>query len=418
MTKENPFQVLLDFKLPKKIMRCIADCGGEVRFCGGALRDALRDAWLGNVPDLDCIDVDMATTLPPDQARSALELAGLRVFPTGIDHGTITVLDPEGGDKVEVTTLRIDRDTDGRHAEVAFTDDWEADSCRRDFTINSLYLTEGGELIDFHGGEKDLQRGVIRFVGEADERIREDYLRILRFIRFYGAFGKTPIDGATESSLRKHKARLAGLSGERVQAEMKGIVKTGSVEAIKVMTRIGIDREIVPHGMNPNHFEAFLTIAPRSDPINRLAVMISPQDAENLVSRLRLSKQDRTQFLTINTPLTAEEKDGLMAEDWPKAAWRLARKTPLVNIVTRLEVHSAHHYPSEEIRQRAEDISGWQRPSFPVNGDDLKERGMEGRAVGKALGKLEEVWVNQGFAPSSKALLATLDEQKSEGENG
>ena len=155
---------------------------------GGIIRDVLSGQKIPDHPD-----IDMAMTLPPDLAMSVLKKAGLRVIPTGLDHGTITVFEKHNdAEKVELTTLRVDLKTDGRHADVAFTEDWYGDAERRDFTINAIYLGYDGTLYDPFHGQDDLQKGIVRFIGDADLRIQEDYLRMLRYFRFYAGFAKTP----------------------------------------------------------------------------------------------------------------------------------------------------------------------------------------------------------------------------------
>src|ERR1700739_1220589 len=186
------------------------DAGGiDFRFVGGAVRDGLLGRRVS--------DIDVATPVMPENVIRAVEAAGLKAIPTGIAHGTVTAV--VGRQPFEVTTLRRDVETDGRHAVVAFTDDWRADAARRDFTMNALSMTRDGVVFDYFGGIADLRHGVVRFVGDPATRIAEDYLGILRFFRFHARYGVGPPDAAAVAAIRAGVAGLARLSAERVWAE-------------------------------------------------------------------------------------------------------------------------------------------------------------------------------------------------------
>ena len=182
----------------RAVMAALTANGGEARFVGGAV----RNAQLGE----PVIDVDIATPLTPDEVTKRLVRAGLGAVPTGIEHGTVTAV--AMGKPFEVTTLRRDVTTDGRRAVVAFTTDWAQDASRRDFTINAMYASADGALFDPTGGEDDLKAGRVRFIGDAAQRIREDYLRILRLFRFHAWYGKGAIDNAALAAATKEKCRI------------------------------------------------------------------------------------------------------------------------------------------------------------------------------------------------------------------
>src|SRR5579872_7361897 len=192
------------------LIKAFADAKAPIRFVGGCVRDAL----LGRAVQ----DVDVATPLRPEATMALLQKAGIKAIPTGIDHGTATAV--IHGKHFEITTLRKDVSTDGRHATVAYTDDWKEDAARRDFTINALYLSPDGELFDYFNGARDAKEGHVRFIGNAGERIREDYLRILRFFRFYAWYGKTEPDKEALTACTEAANNIGTLSGERVQQEM------------------------------------------------------------------------------------------------------------------------------------------------------------------------------------------------------
>ena len=184
-----------------------------VRVAGGAVRDLLA----GVEPK----DWDLATPLHPEEVIKSAEEAGFKVLPTGLQHGTVTVM--VDGEPLEVTTLRVDVETDGRHADVEFTTDWKEDAARRDLTVNAMFLTMDGEVVDFFGGQQDLEDGRVRFVGNARERMAEDFLRILRFFRFHGRVGSGKFDEKDLLAIHDSTHGLAGISGERIWMEMQKI---------------------------------------------------------------------------------------------------------------------------------------------------------------------------------------------------
>jgi len=198
----------------KALMEALAANGSEPRFVGGCVRDALAKR--------EVKDVDVATPETPDAVLKLLERAAIKAVPTGIEHGTVTAVFPDRS--FEVTTLRRDEETDGRHAKVAFTDDWVADAERRDFTINAMSATTDGAVYDYNQGIADLAHGRVRFIGRAETRIDEDYLRILRFFRFQGGYGKPPLSRDALAACRSRAPKLAELSGERVRSEMLKIL--------------------------------------------------------------------------------------------------------------------------------------------------------------------------------------------------
>ena len=201
----------------RAVVKALTADGADVRFVGGCVRDAL----LGR----ESADIDIGTPDPPERVMGLLEGAGIetRTVPRGIAHGTVTAI--AGGNRYEITTLRRDERTDGRHAEVAFTDDWEQDAARRDFTINAMSVTPDGVLHDYFGGQEDLEAGRVRFVGDPATRIAEDHLRLLRFFRFFAWYGKGEPDEEALDACRAEAHRIQTLSGERVQAEMLKMLK-------------------------------------------------------------------------------------------------------------------------------------------------------------------------------------------------
>ncbi|OZA60991.1 MAG: polynucleotide adenylyltransferase, partial [Sphingomonadales bacterium 39-62-4] len=211
---------------------------GNCRWVGGVVRDTL----LGLSPK----DVDMATTLLPEETAARLKAAGIKAVPTGIAHGTVTAV--VSGSPVEITTLRRDVSTDGRHATVAFSSEWQDDAARRDFTINALYADPRTlELFDYHGGRGDLAARRVRFIGEARERIREDYLRILRYFRFQARFGSLPADAEAEAAVSELAAGMKGLSRERVGWELMTLLALPNpAPTVRRMAELGVLAQVLP----------------------------------------------------------------------------------------------------------------------------------------------------------------------------
>ena len=290
----------------------------DARVVGGAVRDAVAKRPIA--------DIDLATALPPAEVITALRKAGIRAVPTGLVHGTVTaVLDaPDGRHGVEITTLRRDVATDGRHATVAFTDDWRQDAARRDFTINAMSMTRDGAVYDYFGGLGDLRAGLVRFVGDPARRIAEDTLRVLRYFRFFARYAATPPDPfpldppsldppppdasppdpVLRTALRAAIPALATLSAERVWGEIKRILAASDPRtAIALMADLGILAAVIPEGADPAALARLITAGAPADPLLRLAALLTG-DVERFADRLRLSGEERQRLLDLRiTPL-------------------------------------------------------------------------------------------------------------------
>ncbi|HET9019281.1 MAG TPA: CCA tRNA nucleotidyltransferase, partial [Acetobacteraceae bacterium] len=246
-------------------LRAVLAALPEARVVGGAVRDALAGHPVA--------DVDLATPRAPEDVTAALLAAGLKAVPTGIDHGTVTAVSGHRG--FEVTTLRRDVRTDGRHAEVAFTDDWRADAARRDFTINALSMTQAGAVFDHFAGIADLRAGHVRFVGHAATRIAEDYLRILRFFRFWARYGAGTPDAEAVAAIADAVPGLARLSAERVWMELKRILAAPDpCGAVALMQRLGVLEAVLPEGAAPARLAALVAAGAPPDPLQRLAALL------------------------------------------------------------------------------------------------------------------------------------------------
>ncbi|KQM33640.1 poly(A) polymerase [Rhizobium sp. Leaf68] len=387
--------------------------GGEARVVGGAVRNALMGMPVG--------DIDMATTLPPQDVVERAKDAGIKAMPTGIDHGTVTlVVDGEG---YEVTTLRRDVTTDGRHAEVAFGTDWKEDAERRDLTINALYADASGEVIDLIGGLADIETKTVRFIGDAATRIAEDHLRILRFFRFFAYYGSGRPDADGLRASARAKDKLSTLSAERVWSEMKKLLSADDPSrALLWMRQAGVLAQILPEtekwGIDSIHglVATEQALGWRPDPMLRLASIIPP-DAERvtaLSSRLRMSKNEAAR---LDQWAKAPAIDPSLAET---ALDRLLYRQGVEGVKTRLKLAlssaradmSAGEASMQKIAKlptllaRAEKFN---KPSFPLSGADVLAAGLPpGPQVGEVLGELEAAWVDGNFAADRETLLSRL----------
>ncbi len=360
----------------------------QARIVGGAVRDA--------VAGLPVADIDLASPLPPDMAASALTAAGLRVVPTGLAHGTVTAVSDGRG--FEVTTLRRDVQTDGRHAIVAFTNDWQQDALRRDFTINAMSMTRDGQVFDYFGGLADLRDGRVRFVGDPAARIEEDYLRILRFFRFYARYGRTPPDGATLAALQAGIAGLHHLSIERVWAELIRILRAPDpVQAVALMAQLGILAAALPELGAPERLEALRDSGAPADPILRLAAMLTG-DAAAFAERLKLSNEDRDRLIrlrTVPTPVPADDDATLR---------RLLADFPRADLIGRTWLTGGTQ--GDVLRQR---LAGMPQPAFPLEGRDVLALGIPpGPRVGLLLHAVRAWWLSTGCIADRAACEAEL----------
>lgn len=349
---------------------------GAARYVGGAVRDTL----LG----LPVSDIDIATSHQPEAVVARLEAAGIKAIPTGIAHGTITAV--SAGTVVEVTTLRRDVTTDGRHAQVAFTDDWEADAARRDFTMNALYADPtSGAVFDWFGGLADLADRRVRFIGDPYTRIAEDHLRILRFFRFHARFGDAP-DGPGLDACTDRANDLMALSRERIAAELlKLLVAKGAVPVVALMIERGILRPVLPEITDVPAFEALADAEAQAglapDPIRRLASLIPSDAADGVGARLRLSNTDRKRLIAAH--------EGPGSEGARALAYRVGPAIALDRLLLAGE--------------SVEALAGWTPPRLPFSGGDLVARGIaRGPEVARTLRQIETQWIAEDFPDDTR----------------
>jgi poly(A) polymerase len=350
----------------------------DARVVGGAVRDALAHRPVA--------DIDLATPLVPRAVMAALRQGGVKVVPTGLAHGTVTaVVDGRG---FEVTTLRRDVETDGRHAVVAFTADWRLDASRRDFTINAMSMARDGTVSDFFDGTADLDAGRIRFVGDAATRIAEDYLRILRFFRFYARFGRVPPDAATLDALQAGIPGLVRLSVERVWHELRRILAAPDpIDAVGQMDRIGVWAAVVPEAAAVSRLPGL-----PADPVLRLTAMLTG-DPQALATRLKLSNDDRDRLVRLTATPSAAGSDADLRRF-------LADHRP-ADLIDRSWLDG-----SADVRQR---LSAMPRPVFPLEGRDVVRSGVPaGPRVGTMLRHVRQWWMDGGCVADRSACVAKL----------
>lgn len=388
------------------VIAALQAAGGKARFVGGSVRNAL----LGQ----SVTDIDIATTLKPEDAAAALEKADIDVVPTGIEHGTITAV--INGRPFEVTSLRRDVSTDGRRATVAFTNDWAEDAGRRDFTMNAIYADASGRLFDPTGGIADLKAGRVRFVGDAEARIREDYLRILRLFRFFAWYGKDEPDAHALSAAERNSEGLKRLSGERIQKELLRLLEAPDpIPALRAMRERNIIGQILPEPVDLDRLEALVAIARAQglsvDPILALAALLSSEDAARAVAAsLRLSNADRATLTGAVAGALADEAK-LDPRMPPREIGRALYRLGYERFCDVLLLNWAAQPEEPQWENLLAAAKGWARPEFPVDGRDAIEAGIpEGPGVGRILSALERWWVDEGFRPDRDALLAKLKE--------
>jgi poly(A) polymerase len=362
----------------------------EARVVGGAVRDALAGRTVA--------EVDLATPHTPEQVQKALQAAGIRVVPTGLDHGTVTAV--ANGRSVEVTTLRRDVETDGRHAVVAFTDDWRADAARRDFTINAMSLTRAGDVYDYFGGLGDLRAGVLRFVGDPATRIAEDYLRILRYFRFYADFASGPADPTALAAIRAGVAGIARLSVERVWSELARILSARDPRAaIGLMAELVVLPAVLPEGADPARLARLVDADAPVDPLLRLAALITGDPAE-MATRLRLSASARDRLVALRAGPVPQPVDD------DAALRRLLADEPCQVLIDRTWLAGGSAPKWAALRAR---LGAIRPPVFPLEGRDVLALGEpEGPRVGSLLRAVRQWWLDGGCLADNDACRAEL----------
>ncbi|MEN5053769.1 CCA tRNA nucleotidyltransferase [Brevundimonas naejangsanensis] len=369
----------------RAVMAALAAAGGAdcARFVGGCVRNAVLGAPID--------DVDIATVLMPEAVVRALKAAGLKSVPTGMEHGTVTAISER--QPFEITTLRRDVSTDGRRATVAFTDDWAEDAARRDFRLNALYADAQGVILDPTGaGYDDALAGRIVFVGEPEQRIEEDYLRILRFYRFFAWYGRGAPDAAAVAACAALAEGVERLSAERVSKEMlKLLAAPDPRPAVRLMQDAGVLGRILPQPEGVTLFEAMVGVSP--DPVLRLSALL-PADVETVrasANRLRLSNAQKDRLIAaVRAPLDPDISDARARA----VIWREGRRA-FEDRVRRAWAGGAEAARMQALLALAAD---WTPPKLPVGGRDLARLGLKpGPETGRVLKAFEDGWIADDF---------------------
>ncbi len=388
----------------KAVLAALRAGGAELRFVGGCVRDAVLGRPVG--------DIDIATPEPPELVMERLGAAGLKAVPTGIDHGTVTAV--AGGKPFEITTLRRDVETFGRHARIAFTDDWREDAARRDLTINALSCTPEGVLFDYFGGLEDLAAGRVRFVGDPYQRIAEDRLRLLRFFRFLAWYGRGDPDPEGLAAASAAAPELAQLSGERIQGEMRKLLTAPDPgPVLTLMAERGVLGHAVPARFDVTRVTALLEVEKlaglKPDPIRRLGALIDGDEGGTLqvAERWRLSNGDGERLLAI-LAAGPKPRPELSARERRLLLYRLGPETWRDRVLLAW---------SESLAAKAEGDPGrwrellrlpqlWRPPVLPLKGRDLLALGLSpGPRIGELMAALEAWWIEQDFTPDRQACL-------------
>ncbi|HVA13035.1 MAG TPA: CCA tRNA nucleotidyltransferase [Stellaceae bacterium] len=364
---------------------------GDARFVGGCVRDTILKRPIA--------DIDIATPLFPEEIMRRLAAAKIKAVPTGIAHGTITAVTPTR--PFEITTLRRDVETFGRQARVAFSADWQEDACRRDFTMNALYLDAEGEVFDYHDGIRDLRAGKVRFVGDPATRIREDVLRLLRFYRFHAWYGRSDADEAARAACRGATPLLPTLSGERVQAELlKLLAARDPLPSLTLMQEDRVLARLVPKTRDLSALTRLVAIEPKPDPLRRLAALVA-EDAEGIARKLKFSNADRERLLALMAPVALTSD----AAEQRRLLYRLGREA----YVDRVLIAAAVSGEVAAVKPLLRAAAKWKPVAFPMRGADIAAAGIaEGPEIGKLLAEIEAWWEAGDFKATRRECLAEL----------
>jgi poly(A) polymerase len=381
-----------------RVLSALTEPGRSPRFVGGAVRDWLVGRTVS--------DIDVATPLHPETVMQRLEANGIRAIPTGLAHGTVTAV--SGGRPLEITTLRRDLETDGRHATIAFTEDWAADAARRDFTMNALYAEPDGTVFDPTGGLADLEAGRVRFVGDPATRIREDYLRLLRFFRFYAHYGTGEADRDALQAAETLASGLSRLSVERIWTEMKKLLAAPDPSpSVALMARHNVLAHAAAEGCDPERLRQLILLEPSypllmpRDALRRLAALLPAElDIEGFAEHWRLSREESNRLSGIRH--AADHATGALPRPWP-----LLRRHGADTLVDGALVAASR---GEHAALTLLPVAAfWNNPEFPIRGADLLALGYApGPALGEALAAVEQWWEEGGCIADRSACLEFL----------
>ncbi|MBC6686265.1 CCA tRNA nucleotidyltransferase [Wolbachia pipientis] len=374
------------------IIDAIEEFGGEARLVGGCVRDSILQR--------DVHDIDLATNLLPDQAIKALKLRNIKTIPTGLKHGTITAILNQRS--FEITTLRHDVKCDGRHAKVEFTNNWQTDASRRDFTFNALYADKHGHIYDYFGGIEDLKARRLNFIGNAEDRIKEDYLRILRAFRFHAKICVGDLSDEILSVCKKHSHMIQNLSGERIRDEILKLLECNDpFPTLKSMQESDVLQKIIPKEVKCEILSSSLLFG--TDALVKLALLLRTTKNDRLslgeyVSKfLRLSNKQKKKlsFLLSNNIKTE------LSEKEQKKYISLFGRELYCDLVKICGVESG-----ENIDKYISFANTFNIPKFPLSGDDLISIGHQpGKSLGRSLELLKQHWEDSSYTLTKEELV-------------
>mgnify|MGYP001183833355 FL=1 len=368
-----------------KIQKLARENGSEARIVGGAVRD-----WLMRRP---VKDFDMAINMPITRFINILNKHNIKFYETGIAHGTITVVQDDVS--IEVTQTRIDVKSDGRHSEVKETTDWSADANRRDFTVNAIYVTDDGTMYDPYNGALDIQHKKLKFIGCADARIEEDYLRILRAFRFVACLPAFALPKRDIDAIKRHCHNIKTLSAERITDEFsKWLAAENPIAALKLAVKIGLDRHGFGFEFSLDNLkigklkQAFLQL----DWLARLASITPVSDKNKIVSVMQFSRQQQKRFERLMRGLTEAEAEALATSKWKQTAyWHASDIQDMARIYS---IRTGFVFAQNLL----DEFDAFEKPKFPISGEDLIQLGwVPGPQLGARLVELERIWVLNDF---------------------
>jgi tRNA nucleotidyltransferase/poly(A) polymerase len=400
-------KVLENIKEARTIFAHLNETGKEnqVRFVGGCVRKSISGE------NID--DIDLATILEPNEVKKRLNKKDIKVIDTGVSHGTITAI--LNNKKFEITTLRKDILTDGRHAKVTFTSNWEEDALRRDFTINAIYADIEGRIYDPLNGVSDLQNGVIKFIGTADERIQEDYLRILRYFRFFTQYSKTDHNQIVIRSIKKYINGLNKVSNERIFDELNKIIV---LENLLSLFLNNISKEIIvnifPQLKYYKRLKVFKTLNQKlkskydTNLILALLLLDESKDCEYFCHKYKTSNIIKSRFNNISVNFENLKSKKFYLEENIKKSIYLSNKNNVRDLLL-FSICANNETKILPMEALLDYVNICKIPKFPLTGDYLKEHGYEtGQALGKKLKSLEEKWIENNFVIDKKVVEESL----------
>lgn len=403
LTTNNTTKVL---NLPKifkdksfiEVFHKIHQAGGDVALVGGVVRDIL----LNEKHLTDNISFDLATNLKPEKLINIFG-KNIKYLDEGLNHGTVII--KNNNHIFETTSLRKDISTSERYASVIFQDNWKVDASRRDLTINAIYLDIDGNIYDPLDGIRDLMIGRVEFIGEMIDRLKEDYLRLLRYIRFYSKYSKFDINEKKINIIKKYSTKIKVLSKERIIDEQRRIFSEDletSLRSAELMRKTNLDIECFGEKFELSKIRELKKILPKISWIKKISILFQKSNNKNLFKNLPISNKEREIFDNLQNFFTEKELTSLLSQKWKQNVYYLGKDVGLKLLL------SAPF--SSNIKKRFEDIMKYKKPKLPVNGKDLLDCGLEqGQKIGEVLVRIEKNWVKSNFILTKNELLSEID---------